>query len=228
MPKKTPLWFRPRGYLHFDSPISYKKAQSIVTNINRVATHSFYPLIHYNIDSYKVFKDQQGEIEKKEKNRPIAYAAHIDSHIYAFYAYKLNLAYELQVKNLGLDENILAFRSLGNSNIEFANNAFEDIKSRKVCTALALDVKGFFDNLDHLQLKNAWAKILDENQLPEDHYNIFKSLTRFSKVDRKALYEKLEIPTSNPKNGRNRACDINTFRTCVRGTGLIEVNRKGF
>ena len=43
--------------------------------------------------------------------------------------------------------------ALGKNNIEFANNAFEEIKRRKHCVAIALDISGFFDNLDHQRLK---------------------------------------------------------------------------
>lgn len=228
MPKKKHPWFRSRGYLHFDAPISFKKAQSIVMNSHRVATHSFYPLIDYQIESYKVFKDQQNNIQKKEKIRPIAYASHIDSHIYAYYAWNLNAAYENKIQQYGLDEHVLAFRSLGKSNIEFADAAFEDIKSRKICSVIALDVSGFFDNLDHQILKSAWSGLIGKPILPQDHYNVFKSLTRFAKVNRSSLYKALGISISNPKNGRYRVCNAKIFRERIRGNGLISVNKEIF
>ena len=228
MPKKKHPWFRSRGYLHFDAPISFKRAQSIVMSAHRVATHSFYPLIDYQIDSYKVYKDLQNKIQKKEKSRPIAYASHIDSHIYAYYAWRLNAAYENKIQQYGLNEHVLAFRSLGKSNIEFADAAFEDIKSRKVCSVVALDVTGFFDNLSHQILKRAWSELIGESPLPQDHYNVFKSLTRFSKVNRSDLYKTLEISVSNPKNGRYRVCNAKAFRENIRGKGLISVNKEAF
>src|SRR5690554_4131883 len=82
MNKNNQSWFRKRGYLHFDSPISIQRAESIVKSPERVSKHSFYPLINYDVDSFKVFKNSNGLIEKKEKKRPIAYASHVDSHIY--------------------------------------------------------------------------------------------------------------------------------------------------
>ncbi len=225
--KKHP-WFRPRGYLHFDSPISFRKAQSIVMSPKRVARHSFYPLINYQIDSYKVSKDQFGKLQKKAKERPIAYASHVDSHIYAYYAWLLNTSYEKKIQATGLNDNILAFRSLGKSNIEFADSAFEDIKRRENCSAVALDVSGFFDNLDHQMLKKSWADLIGVDQLPKDHFNVFKSLTRFSSVNKDKLYATLNIPASNPKNGRYRVCEASIFRDAVRGAGLIDVNRDCF
>lgn len=38
-------------------------------------------------------------------------------------------------------------------NIDFANYAFKEIVSRGNCVALVIDIKGFFDNLDHEILK---------------------------------------------------------------------------
>ena len=125
--KKHP-WFKRRGYLHFDSPVSFKTAQKLVNSPRRVASHSFYPLIHYDIRSFKVFINSDNEVEKKWKSRQIKYASHLDSHIYSYYSWLLSALYEKAVQKSGLHENILAFRSLGKNNINFANDAFEIIK----------------------------------------------------------------------------------------------------
>ncbi len=225
MAKGLPKWFRCRGYLHFDAPVTYSKAQSLVMSSRRVAKHAFYPLINYQIESVKVRKNNAGEVEKlPPKKRPIAYAAHLDSHIYAYYASMLSKKYELHVSDAGLDANVLAFRSLGKSNIEFANEAFEEIKRRDDCSVVALDISGFFDNLEHKTIKRAWCEVLGEEKLPADHYNIYKSITRFAQVNKDELYEKLEISKHNPKNGRTRICKPATFREQVRGSDLITVN----
>jgi|SRR5690554_575891 len=226
MNKNNQSWFRKRGYLHFDSPVSIQRAESIVKSPDRVSKHSFYPLINYDVDSFKVFKNSDGLIEKKEKKRPIAYASHVDSHIYAYYAWLLNELYEQKLQELGLSENVLAFRTLGRSNIEFADAAFENIKQRKYCSVVALDVKGFFDNLNHKMLKRSWADLIGKQQLPKDHFNVFKSLTRYSTVSKDELYKALGIAYSNPKNGRYRVCEAKVFREKVRGGGLIATNKE--
>ena len=128
---KKHVWFKRRGYLHFDSPVSFKKAQKLVNSPKRVSTHSFYPLIHYSIKSFKVKLNASGEIEPKWKTREIKYAAHLDSHIYAYYSWLLGKRYEEEVQRRGLNENVLAFRSLGKNNIDFANDVFEIIKIKK-------------------------------------------------------------------------------------------------
>ena len=223
-PKKHP-WYRKRGYIHFDSPVSFRTALKVVTSSKRVAKHAFFPLISYEIESFKFQVDDAGDPQKVSKLRPIAYASHMDSHIYAYYAKQLAALYEARLDELGLSRNVLAFRSLGKSNVQFANQAFEEIKRRGQCSVVALDVSGFFDNLNHEVLKGAWCKLLDEEKLPSDHFNLFKSLTKFSRVDKTKLYDALDISYHNPKNGRYKVCDVADFRDRVRAPGLIISNR---
>ncbi|MFS2167674.1 hypothetical protein ACCD09_28505, partial [Variovorax sp. Varisp62] len=116
------------------------------------------------------------------KERPISYASHVDSHIYAFYTESLNGLYEAKLQELGLEENVMAFRALGKSNVDIAKLAFDRIKSRKKSVALALDITGFFDNLDHHILKISWQNLLNLKQLPKDHFNVFKSISKYSWV----------------------------------------------
>lgn len=218
-------WYRNRGYIHFDAPVNLKKAIKIVTSPETVSTHAFYPLINYTINSFKVFKNEHGKIEKKKKPRPIAYASHIDSHIYAYYAQLLAEKYEHALKVKGLDENIIAFRSLGKSNINFANDAFEEIIRRRSCSAIAIDITGFFDNLDHQLLKQQWSNVLGVEKLSTDHFNVFRSVTRYSKVSRDALYTRLKISKNNPKYDRMRVCTADVFRNVVRAEKLIQVHQ---
>ncbi|MFA0570650.1 hypothetical protein [Vibrio gallaecicus] len=128
----TKDWFRPRTYLHFDLPINVKKASKIVYNPDLVAKHAFYPLINYTIEINKIGKDpiKKTVIHRPPKPRPISYPAHVDSHIYAYYSKLLNLEYEKKVRSNGLHDSILAFRSLGKSNIDFAFDAFNEIKKQ--------------------------------------------------------------------------------------------------
>lgn len=219
-------WFRSRGYLHFDRQVSFQTAKKIVTSPKKVSEHPFYPLINYTIDSKKIKKDKKtGIIEVSEKERPIAYSAHVDSHIYAYYGYLLSKNYERKLHTKGLNECVLAFRSLGKSNIEFANDAFNKIKDFGSCGVVALDLSKFFDELDHKVLKNQWADIISKKSLPADHFNVFKSLTRFSTIDKEELYKQLNISHNNPRNGRNRVCQPLEFRNKVRKSGLIETNK---
>ncbi|TMO71931.1 antiviral reverse transcriptase Drt2 [Pseudoalteromonas aurantia] len=230
MPKVTPSseWFRSRSYLHFDQPIGEKKALKLVTSFKRVKEHSFYPLISYEVTSKKLKKDASGKLNVTLKERPIAYSAHKDGHIYAYYAQILSKLYEEQLLKYGLEGCVLAFRSLGKSNIDFAHEAFTQIKESGECSAVALDFSKFFDTLDHSILKQSWCSLLDVQRLPDDHFNVFKSITKFSKVDRTQLYKKMSISINNPKNGRIKVCKAKDFRELVRGGGLIFTNKNNY
>ncbi|MGA4532479.1 antiviral reverse transcriptase Drt2 [Ectopseudomonas chengduensis] len=220
-------WYKSRGYLHFDRPINQTAALEIVSSPKTVAKHAFYPFIRYVAQTQKVFFDKSiGKVVKKDpKQRPISYAAHVDSHIYSYYCDQLNQAYEGQLAKVRWASAILAFRALGKSNIDFARDAFLDISARKSCCVIAIDIKGFFDNLDHTHLKNAWQAILDTSYLPDDHYAVFRSLTKYSFVYRDQVYEALGLSKNNPKQGRKRICEPHEFRAKVRDGGLIETNK---
>jgi RNA-directed DNA polymerase len=227
--KKPHPWFRTRGYLHFDRPISFTSAKKIVTNPKKVASHSFYPLINYSVESKKIKKDKaSGNIVTKLKQRPISYSSHVDSHIYAYYSNVLANLYEMELTKRCLGDSVLAFRSLGKSNIEFAHEAFTTIKDFGECGGVALDLSKFFDTLDHSILKTQWSNLIACTSLPPDHYNVFKSLTKFSTVDKLTLYNLLDISANNPKNGRTRICNPLDFRTKVRQSVLIKLNKNSF
>jgi RNA-directed DNA polymerase len=227
--KKKHPWYRSRGYLHFDRPISFNTAKKIVSSSKKVATHSFHPLISYSVDSKKIKQDKKTRIiETKHKQRPIAYSAHVDSHIYAYYSNLLKGLYEKESSNRGISDSVLAFRTLGKSNIEFAHEAFTKIKEFGSCGVVALDLSKFFDTLDHKILKQQWCNLVGNKYLPVDHYNVFKSITRFSQVEKTELYKLLEISLHNPKKSRTRICEASDFRNIVRKSGLIKTNNKSY
>jgi len=221
-----PPWYRKRGYLHFDLPLGIKSATTLVTRRSRVAQHPFYPFLKYHLITEKIAKEEGSQkLTSKKKERPIAYAAHADSHIYAYYGLAIARQYEDEIERRGIDNSILAFRALGKSNIAFARDAFDDILLRGDCDVIGLDVSSFFDELNHLILKDRWASLLGADQLPDDHYRVFKSITRWSWSSREKVYELFGIPPNNPKGGRHRICTPEQFRDQVRNGGMIETNK---
>lgn len=221
-------WFRKRGYLHFDEPVSLKKVVKYVSSPVNITKHSFLPFLSFDIKSYKIKKDKKTrQLKRIDKLRPIAYSSHMDSHIYAFYAEKISRSYELLIKKHNLHDNILAFSSLNKSNIEFAKKTFDTITKMGTCSAVALDLSGFFDNLDHQILKRQWCNTIGLEKLPEDHFAVFKSITKYSKVDKNKTYETLGISKNNPKYNRRRICTPAEFRNKIREGGLVIVNKAG-
>ena len=226
MEKNLPQWYRQRRYIHFDEPLSLKKANELVTNKKMVAKHSFWPLITFDIVTSKISQENlTKEIIKKSKTRSISYAAHSDSLIYSYYCKILSDLYEAELEKRNLGDAVLAFRKLEKSNISFAHEAFSEIKNRGECSVVALDIRKFFDTLCHKKLKATWKKILNKDSLPADHLAIYKSLTKSSSVNRDSLFEAFSISQSNPRNeGRTRVCTPLEFREKVRSGNLIKTN----
>lgn len=199
-------WFKDRGYPHFSNKTPLSKRSNIlkyVSDTEKVAKHSFYPLIFKEIKQrrYKMAdfngverrshkKMQNGRIVPNAKIREILYATHIDAHIYSYYTKKLAQQYEEYLKrNLHLSNSISAYRQIRTlcntkfkNNVHFAKDIFDEIKRRENCVALCFDIENFFPSLDHKFLKLIWANILGCKSLPKDHYNIFKAVTNFSYV----------------------------------------------
>jgi hypothetical protein len=219
--KKHP-WYRHRGYPHFDHPIKFTEAEALVKDSVQVSKHSFYPFIEFTIESFKVKRTgPEGKLKRIQKLRPIAYASHVDCHIYSYYSLQLGKKYEQEISRRNLQDCVLAFRSLGKSNVDFAFEAFEAIRNFGKCEAIALDVTGFFDNLDHVLLKNVWAGLLGQSQLPADHYTVFKSLTKYSTVNLEKLYSLLGVSMNNRNTAPLRLCTAQEFRSKIRGSKLV-------
>lgn len=226
----TPSWFRQRRYLHFDEPLSLKSATALVTNPAAVAAHAFWPLIRFQVHTAKIKQDKTtGSLDWHHKDREISYAAHSDSLIFGYYAEAVSKLYEAQLQKSGLGGCVLAFRSLGKNNIDFARAAFEEIGTRGDCVAVALDVSKFFDTLDHAQLRDRWVRLLGTSSLPPDHYAVYKALTRFSFVDRDEAFAALGVSVHTPRSGgKHRLCSPADFRLHVRAAGHIKVNQHKF
>lgn len=228
MQAATESWFRRRGYLHFDRPVGLATALTIVSDPIRVAQRGFFPFLDFDILSTKVkWEKELRQLVKKHKERKVAYASHVDSHIYSYYCHLLSIRYEEELIKRDLSDCVLAFRTLGKSNIHFAAQGFSEIMKRNNSYVLGLDVRGFFDTLDHGILKSSWASVLGLSHLPADHYAVYKAITRYSMVNLDAVLELLGISKNNPKNGRNRLCTPEEFRDKVRSSNLIRTNKEG-
>lgn len=197
MQQKT--WLKHRGYLHLTNPVrDSKEILAKVQNPNFVARHAFFPLLHKIMIERRYKKtgvDEQGKVVRKNnietrKERPLHYANHIDSHIYAYYAHLIQEKYESYLATKPeLSACITAYRRLetedglrNKNTIHFAKDVFDYIRSKGKCVAMAFDIEKFFPSLNHLYLKKQWAKLLGRTNLPDDHYNVFWSVTRYSYI----------------------------------------------
>lgn len=213
-----------RNYKHFDNRINLRSIKNLKSKLSpeKIAKHSFYPLINMKISTPRYKKDEFGNRKKEMKIRPISYASHFDSLIYSYYSFILSEAYEVLIQKLGVSDSVLAYLKKGKSNIDFAFDIFNQISERSECVAITADITGFFDNLDHQILKESWARVCGTNVLGADHYNIYKSLTKFSVVEKEALDKLFINPTLKQQN--LRYCTPSEFRNIVRKSGMISVN----
>lgn len=216
--RKKENWFLGRSYRHFDRPLKFKHAKRLVTSSKKVKSHAFRPLISY-LKVERRFKGyrKNGSAKIQHKERLICKAAHRDAQIYAFYAYNLEKQYGKIREDLGIDGCVLAYRSGKGSNIDMANNAFEKIKSYESCSVLAIDISGFFDNIDHKNLKKQWCRVIGKSELPEDHYSVFKALTRFSRVDQASCLKRLGMKAKDLKGTTKPLCSNQEFQEKICG-----------
>lgn len=216
-------WFRDKTYTHFDTPLGVKKAEQYAAYFQKKPTHDFYPFITYDLVMRKVIRVPKSERKKakhslrfKPKNRPLAYAAHRDRIIFSYYSHMLGISYENYLNNCDFSDSITAFRKLGKNNIHFSKAVFEEVKLHNDCFVLAMDVKSFFNNLDHKIIKSKWKEVLGLDDLPDDHYQVFKAITKFSVVEKKLVYKTLGISMHNTPEDLYKLCDNKVFRTKIR------------
>jgi hypothetical protein len=184
-----------KRYPHFDCLLSPKEGEALATDPARVAKHTFYPFMRY-FQRWNRFaqKGQRG----KSKERPIRYAARSDAYILSYYRHILAERYEVALRCYDLDRSVLAYRRIpeghrksNKCNIHFARDAVLTIRELKNCCVVALDISSFFETIDHALLKCAWCRILDVERLPDDHFQIFKAITKYAIVDNQKVYERL-------------------------------------
>lgn len=188
-------WFLSRAYSHFDRPLSFDAAAKIVKDPEKVATHSFLPLVSFT-DVKRQFRTDNSDKTIPRKLRPrivkskpreIKYASHADSAIFSYYAHLMQKEYESLIKGEGLDKCVIGYRSGIGSNIDLAAGAFSEIARRGNVVALCFDIENFFPSISHARLKAALCEILGVQMLSADWYAVFKNVCRYGEVELKDL-----------------------------------------
>lgn len=225
------LWtkFRERQkskrYKHFDRPcsLSSQAVNNYVCSPSKVAQHPFYPFIHKQIRFKKVRRHGTKIDETTLKTRDIYFCSHWDRCVFQRYSFLLSQKYESFVKENNLNTVTIAYRSLGKSNIHFANSAFNYITSTDRCFIFITDFSSFFDTLNHQLLKTSLKRIWKENNskntsLPDDLYTIYKHITKFSYIEKSDI-DKI-IDEENPTNAKCRYylenLSFNSFKAHVK------------
>lgn len=189
-----------KRYPHFDQVLKPEEITALVTNPQRVARNTFFPLLRYN-KGWQPFRPDpdSGKLRPKPKDRPIRYAARRDAYIFAYYRHLLGIPYEAELTHLGISHCPVAYRRIptegdarrGKCNIQFAREAFDRIRAHGDCCAIAVDISSYFESLDHERLKALWCRLLGVERLPPDHFAVFKNITKYHVVERVEAYKRL-------------------------------------
>ncbi|MCT4005153.1 RNA-dependent DNA polymerase [Elizabethkingia anophelis] len=223
-------WFKLKKYPHIGLPLENKHRskwiESYITNPQNIATHSFLPFLHkvskkrryrkkYNDDGILVTQYTDNQLKNRFKDikpRELYYASHLDSLIFSYYTKLLDKPYEKKLQQNNLDGVVTAYRripkdrynakSANKCNIDFANDIFRLIKNypEEIFTVITLDIKSFFDNLDHKLLLQMIMKVLNVSKLEKDYFNVYKNITRFSYVDIQDLFKEYSKEVICQKN----------------------------
>lgn len=186
----------------FDFKKDSDKIKKLVSDgsLESINNHSFLPFVKILTKTPRFrYQEAEKQYALDTKIRPIAFASHFDTYIYGFYAFALNERYQEYITSNKFDECILAYRTDldGKCNIQFAKEIFDIVKDRikknNSCSAIAIDITGYFDNIDHSILKEKWRKILGLLVLPIDQYKVFRSLTKYSYISKNSILKHFEI-----------------------------------
>lgn len=234
-------------YRHFDHPIPVKSILPMASNSAAVAAHKFMPLISFQKKWRRAPKVIDGTLVKRPpKVRDIRYPCRKDAYVFKYYREILAARYETLLVKESIAHCVLAYRQIPKhphtdvckSNIEFAKEAIEAVERIGDCCVVAIDISDFFGSMDHDRIKSTWANLLDVDHLPEDHFSVFKALTRFSYADRDAAYVALGFSKRetdgtlrylrHPDSIPLQICSNKQFREKIVGGGLVVKHDKPY
>lgn len=203
--------FKLKTYPHldpyFDFPKDKDKLRRLVCSEKNVSEHPFLPFLKILIKTPRYrYQDKDDCYCLETKIRPISFASHFDTYIYGFYSFAINELYQDYIKRRKFDTSVLAYRNdlEGKCNIQFAKEVFDIIRSVGQCSAIALDISGYFDSIDHSILKEKWCKIIDHKELPADQYKIYRSLTKYCYINKNSLLRHFNISLKLKKRRKER------------------------
>lgn len=212
-PLTDDFFTKDRNYSHFDYRLTEAQRKSIPLSNVDLTKHDFWPLLAFGIPRRKRIYDQNGNFKGyKSKPRPIKFGSHKDAALLEVYGKELGQMYENYISTKTINRKILAYRKNAGNNITMAKLLFDEISLKGDCTAIALDVSGFFDNIQHTELKECLQLLFGQQRLPAKDFKVFKNTTRYSFVDSKQLQERLK----KARKTTGRLCFPDDFRKYVR------------
>lgn len=240
-----------KRYLHFDRRLPSHELVRLANSPEAVASNPFYPLLRFEEEWVKF---RHGS-ERKKKIRPLRYSARKDAAIFARYRSILLEKYERRLAALGILDSPIAYRKIagcgrsGNkSNIDFARDVFQKVRDIGNCIVTVVDIKSYFESLDHEKIKFIWEDLI-QRPLPPDHAAVYNAVTKYTFVERDLVFSRLELykkETSGTRKdkrmsridlirsqGHLQICSPKEFRERICGgdpklPSLIQKNTKSF
>ena len=207
--------FKNKRYTHLDVKKNYLKYENLIKKPKWIASHGFYPFIHYKIKFNKYIYDEDINNKKKDpKGRNIFYSSHVDGYIYQYYGQLVNEYYDKKSIELGINKVATAYRNnlRGKCNIHFAKEVFEFICKCNNAFIYVSDFKGFFDNLDHNYLKEKLEYVLNVSKLPIDQYVIYKNITKYTYIELSDI-KSVKDKNDNKVNAKAKYFNTQEFRS---------------
>lgn len=212
-----------KTYIHFDYKVGFnKEVENYVKGFKNNPNHNFLPLI-YSVISFEKYIDMTSEnkddyvyrinntgeenrVPIKEKKRQIMYASHRDNFIYKHYGLELNELYNNYLEKNKFSDASVAYRTNknGQCNIHFSAEVMNFIKENENCYVYIGDFSSFFDTLDHQYLKKMILNLYSDKRMPEHQYKIYRSLTKYSYIDRRDINFYTSKKNGKYKNGNYR------------------------
>lgn len=213
-----------RKYLHFDRALSESDRGQVRATDAAILSRSFWPLLAFTKLERRIRRDED-KIFFEDKKREIKFGSHADAALLEAYARRLAISYEASLKDLGLSDCVLAYRQNCGDNISQAKLLFDQIRSKSEVVAIGIDIRKFFDRINHEVLLKNLRIVLKSHRLPAPDYKIFTRMTAFEWVES----DKISGALTGIKTPRGRICDAAQFRKVIRSSKkLIQSNKDAF
>jgi RNA-directed DNA polymerase len=233
---ETQSSFKLKKYPHFDPYFDFYNLSAQIkrkvadSSLKSISSYPFLPFVKILTKTPRYrYQEDKASYNLETKIRPISFASHFDSYIYAFYAFALTEKYQEYIRERKFDECVLAYRTdlNGLCNIQFAKEAFNKVREQLhqsgSCIAIALDITGYFDNIDHQLLKEKWCKVLKLKELPADQYQVYRSLTKYAYVNYTSYLKHFKISIdSKRKTGVRWQSLLDLMDNDLAGSKLLE------
>ncbi len=159
---------------------------------------SFDPLLSFPMNQVKYSKeilhpDCRCFRRSRSKVRPIKTCSHRDRILYSSWNRYLSLLHKkwLTKPKHNISDSVSAYiPDTGKFNAHYAKIAFDYIQGRKEYSAIALDVKSFFDKIPHTPLKRNLISLLSEYDLlsPDGclcqvDFRMYKAVTQYTYIE---------------------------------------------